>query len=225
MKKIKIVGAGGIGSILLPLLARFLDAKKEKAIITVIDGDSYEEKNRSRQLFDAFGNKADVSVGMIEKVFTNIQFRSRPEYLTPTSALYLLDEGDIIFSCVDNHKTRKLISEFCENELDDFYLFSGGNEFTDGNIQLFFRINGDNLTLPLTNNYHPEIKNPADKRPDEIGCGEMTESAPQLIFMNNMVSALMLNAFYTQFYEEGGCQYSEVYSDIITNNCRSLTRK
>jgi molybdopterin/thiamine biosynthesis adenylyltransferase len=223
MKKIKVIGAGGIGSILLPILCRFLNTSGESAIITVIDGDRYENKNQTRQLFSRLGNKADVSVEKLAQDFGSLTFKSRAEYVTDKSALYLLEEGDIIFSCVDNHKTRLLLSDFCENELDDVVLFSGGNSFTDGNIQLFIKQAGECLTLPVANKFHPEILNPKDKRPDELGCGELVVSAPQLIFMNNMIAALLLNAFYANFYGEG-CKYNEVYADIITNNTRSLIR-
>jgi molybdopterin/thiamine biosynthesis adenylyltransferase len=225
MKKIKIIGAGGIGSILLPTLARFLDfSDEETVVITIIDGDSYEGKNRARQLFTRLGNKAEVTVEKLAADFPGLTFKAQPEYLTDKSALYLLSDGDIIFSCVDNHKTRKLISDFCVEELDNVVIFSGGNDYTDGNIQVFIRENGKNVTLPLANEYHPEIINPADRRPDEIGCGELIESAPQLIFANNAIATLMLNAFFTHFYG-GGCKYNEVYVDILTNNTRALTRE
>ena len=223
MKKIKVIGAGGIGSILVPLLARFLDTNKEGAQITIIDGDEYEIKNRSRQLFDQCGNKAEVTARRLAAEFKNVSFKAQAEYVTNKSILYLLDDEDIIFMCVDNHKTRKLVSDFCEQELEDVVLFSGGNEFTDGNIQVFARNNGENMGLPIANHFHEEIVNPRDKRPDELGCGELVISAPQLIFTNNFIAALMLNAFYSYFYQKG-CKYNEVYADIITNNCRALTR-
>lgn len=224
MKKIKVIGAGGIGSLLLPVLCRFLNTGGEPAMITIIDGDSYEGKNQSRQLFSRLGNKADVSVEQLEKEFGNLIFKSKHEYLTDKSALYLLEEGDIIFSCVDNHKTRLLLSDFCVDELDDVTVFSGGNSFTDGNIQIFVKRDGKCLTLPIANKYHPEIVNPKDKRPDELGCGELSVSSPQLIFMNNTIAALLLNAFYTTFYSPEGCKYNETFVDIVTNNARSLTR-
>jgi molybdopterin/thiamine biosynthesis adenylyltransferase len=223
MKKIKVIGAGGIGSILLPTLCRFLDTSGEDAVISIIDGDSYELKNRTRQLFSELGNKAEVSVKKLSSEFKNLEFHAKPEYLTDKSALYLLEDGDIIMSCVDNHKTRKLLSDFCAEELDEVVLISGGNAFTDGNIQIFIKQNGLNLCLPIANEYHQEIMHPADKSPNELGCGELIATVPQLIFANNAVATLMLNAFYTQFYADG-CKYNEVYTDIITNNSRSLTR-
>ena len=149
MKKIKVIGAGGIGSILLPVLSRFLDNNEDEpdVQITVIDGDNYERQNQTRQVFSRMGNKAEVTVEKLELDFANLQFCSVPEFVTENSMLYLLEENDIIFSCVDNHKTRLLISDFCASELDNVSLISGGNDFTDGNIQIFIRRNGKNLTL------------------------------------------------------------------------------
>ncbi|MCX6795217.1 MAG: ThiF family adenylyltransferase [Candidatus Falkowbacteria bacterium] len=223
MKHVKVIGAGGIGSILLPTLCRFLNASGEQVVITIIDGDDYENKNQTRQLFSRLGNKAKVSVEKLSGEFPGIVFQAKPEYLTDKSALYLLKDGDIIFSCVDNHKTRLLISDFCSEELENVVLFSGGNSFTDGNIQIFIKKDDKNLTLPIANSYHPEIMKPSDRRPDEIGCGELIVSEPQLIFTNNAVATLMLNAFYSHFYN-GGCDYNEVYVDILTNNSRSVQR-
>ena len=99
MKKIKVIGAGGIGSILLPTLCRFLNTSGEPAIITVIDGDRYESKNQTRQLFSRLGNKADVSIEKLENDFENLIFKSKPEYVTDKSALYLLGRRHYFFLC------------------------------------------------------------------------------------------------------------------------------
>lgn len=224
MKKIKVIGAGGIGSILLPILCQFLDTNNEDVSITIIDGKNYSPKNRTRQLFNKLGNKAEVSVEKLSQSTSRLIFRAQSEYVTDKSILYLLEDGDIIFSCVDNHKTRLLLSDFCSNELNDVVLFSGGNGFLDGSVQIFARSNGQNITLPIANKFHPEIVTPKDKRPDELSCEELQVSSPQLIFTNNMVAAVMLNAFYNYFYAEKKHDYNEVYLDVNTNKVRSLIR-
>ena len=50
-RKIKVVGAGGIGSYLIEPLSRYLSYCKDSCEITVIDGDLYEDKNLQRQKF------------------------------------------------------------------------------------------------------------------------------------------------------------------------------
>jgi len=229
--KIKVIGAGGIGTALLPPLVRFLNYQlksedeaysTEKVVLTIIDGDCYEMKNKVRQSFHRFGNKAEVAAEKLREDFPDIDIKSRNEFITSSSVEYLIQENDIVFMCVDNHKTRKNVSDFC-GDLDNVVLISGGNEYSDGNIMVYIRKDGEDVSLPLTNKYHPEILDPQDKSPDEISCGEAVESEPQLVFMNLMIAALMLNAFYAQL--KGKLNYDEVYTDIITNNTKAVLRK
>jgi molybdopterin/thiamine biosynthesis adenylyltransferase len=223
--KIKIIGAGGIGTALVSPLCRYLNFSKkteENLILTIIDGDVYEDKNRERQLFHRIGNKADVTVEKLKEEFKEITLKSRGEYITPKSIEYLVENGDIILLCVDNHKTRNIVSTYCQ-DLDNVTLISGGNDYTDGNIQVHIRKDGINKTLPIANQYHLEILVPEDKSPGEIGCDQLIKSEPQLIITNFMIAALMLNAFYC--YLEDKLNYDEVYADILTNNCRQVIRR
>lgn len=50
----------------------------------------------------------------------------------------------------------------------------------------------------------------------------MARNAPQLLFTNLLVAALMLNDFYA--LKEKRLEYSEVYLDIRKNICRPVTR-
>lgn len=226
---IKVIGAGGIGTALLFPLARYLNFLKigdgeqtEAPTVTVIDGDIYEEKNRERQIFHRLGSKAEVAVENLQAEFKNVIFKFRNEYLTETSGEYLLADGDIVLMGVDNHKSRKTVSDCCEL-LDNVVMISGGNDYSDGNIQIYIRQNGKDLTLPIANNFHPEILEPADRSPDQIGCDEAVISEPQLIFANLFIASLMLNAFYA--YTQGKLNYDEAYGDVLTNNCRQVMRR
>jgi hypothetical protein len=129
---------------------------------------------------------------------------------------------------VDNHATRKLLSDRC-TELDDVVLISGGNRFTDGNIQVHVRKDGQDITLPIAS-YKNEIANPTDKNPADVrregGCEVERASSPQLLITNNVVAALMLNAFYgwTQGKLEGETRYEEVYVDVLFNKAAPRKR-
>lgn len=220
--QIKVIGLGGIGSCLVRILHKFLDHSDIEDIrVTLFDGDNYEEKNRSRQHFRHCGNKAEVTYDDLMNEAKMVYYSGISEYVTIENAYEHINEGDIIFLCVDNHATRNLVSHRCE-ELENVALISGGNELTDGNIQVFIRREGKNITLPLANDFHPEITHPEDRNPDEMSCEELSDSSPQIIFMNNMVAAVMLNAFYAHL--QGKIEYDEVYIDIVTNNCRQIKR-
>jgi hypothetical protein len=89
-------------------------------------------------------------------------------------------------------------------------------------VQIYVRQDGVDLTPSLTR-YHPEIAHPQDRNPAELSCEElMAAGAPQLLFANLTVAALMLNAFYA--WRQGTLDYSEVYLDIVKNLSRPVAR-
>ena len=220
--KIKVIGIGGIGGALLPVLTRYLNFAYSDSEVTLIDGDNYESKNKERQEFDSLGNKAQVTVERIASLFDNILFLSKDEYVTDGNVYEVIREGDIVFLCVDNHNSRKLVSDRCE-DLQNVTLISGGNDFTDGNVQIYIRREGENLTLPIASDFHPEIMYPEDKNPAEAGCGELAESEPQLLIANNAIASAMLSVFYA--YLQGKVHYDEIYIDILTGNSRAVNRQ
>lgn len=218
--RVKVIGIGGIGGCLLPVLCKFLSYHEEKNVdMVLVDGDTYERKNAERQFFKKVGNKAEVTAERLRDDFPRVGFEFLFMYADEANIESIIREGDIVFLCVDNHATRKLVSDCCE-ELSDVVLISGGNGFTDGNIQVFVRKDGEDVTLPLTNDRHPEIAEPKDKHPNELSCEELMVSEPQLIIMNNAIAAAMLNCFYA--YLQGKLNYTELYVDIITGNSRPV---
>jgi molybdopterin/thiamine biosynthesis adenylyltransferase len=187
----------------------------------LIDGDSFERSNAARQAFTRLGNKAEVKARELAQEFENLSLRAAPEFVTPENVSRLLKEGDIIFLMVDNHASRKLVSGHAAT-LADVTLISGGNDFSDGNVQVYLRRDGRDLT-PSLSRYHPEIAQPQDRNPGELSCEElMAQGAPQLLFTNLMVASMMLNAFYA--FTQERLDYSEVYLDILENLTRPVSR-
>lgn len=219
--EIKVIGLGGIGGALAPFLVRYLEySDGERHRVTLVDGDSFERKNAPRQAFAALGNKARVKAEELAAHFPNVSLRAIPEYVTAGNIHRVIREGDVVFLAVDNHKTRKLVSDHCAT-LQQVLLISGGNELTDGNVQVFHR-EGRDLTLPLTR-FHPEIESPADLSPADEGCEVLLQtSAPQLLFMNLAIASAMLSAFYA--WREGRLSYDEVYLDLLLNKSQPVSR-
>ncbi len=221
MLEIKAIGIGGIGCALLPFLCRYLQYSGEAARLTLIDGDRFERRNAARQAFGRLGNKAEVKARELAPEFETLSFRAAPEYLTAANAARLLQEEDVVFLMVDNHVSRHLTSRQAGN-LNNLTLISGGNDYEDGNVQVYLRRDGRDATPALTR-YHPEIADPQDRHPAELSCEElMAAGAPQLLFTNLLVASLMLNAFYA--IRQGSLDYSEVYLDIRANVCRAVSR-
>jgi molybdopterin/thiamine biosynthesis adenylyltransferase len=209
---IKILGLGGVGSVLCEKISRFLNYSRDiRANITLIDGDSYEAKNYQRQEFTILGNKSEIKGGDLEEKFPELELDFYPEYINQHNINQVIKTDDIVFLCVDNHKTRMITSNYCNN-LNNITLISGGNEFTDGNVQIYVRKGGKDLTPDLCA-YHPEIANPVDKLPEEMSCEELANSDPQLYFTNVWVATIMCSAFYNVVIKNQ-IGTSEIYFDM-----------
>ena len=149
-------------------------------------------------------------------------------YVTPRNARDLFDEGDVIFCAVDNHRTRRTVARAAAR-LRDSVLISGGNDGigegragTFGSVLLQVRRDGVNITNPIWR-FHPEIASPSDRRPDELGCGELVESVPQLVFTNLAVAAAMCGAFYGWLVRDAPA-YEELCLDILAGRSVPLLR-
>jgi molybdopterin/thiamine biosynthesis adenylyltransferase len=221
-KKFKVIGAGGIGGHLIEPLARYLSYAEGSPEVTVIDGDVYEDRNRERQRFTANENKAEHTAALLKKEFPKIHVRFKSVYVTDENVISNIREGDVVFLCVDNHATRKLVSDRCE-ELDNVTLISGGNDYTDGNVILYRRKDGKDVGKPPTK-LHPEIATPTDKNPgiltdaERQGCQREAQTNPQLLFANLAVASAMLNVYYA--VEQEKANFEQVYVDIVTQRSR-----
>lgn len=232
MSKIRVIGTGGIGLCLLPTLCRYVNYSEKlfpEPQIHLIDGDSFEEKNRARQAFTEYGNKASQTKAALEEQFGRIQFTDHPVFLDDTNVVRHVRDGDIVLLCVDNHKTRKLVSDrACE--LDNVTVISGGNDTEDGNVLIHIRRDGKDLTPPLASRYHPEIANPTDLHPGELAnpgsCDRIAADVPQVVIVNNLIAANMLAAFYSitkpEIYTTRVLARPEMYGETLTD-VRTLT--
>jgi molybdopterin/thiamine biosynthesis adenylyltransferase len=220
-KNIIIIGLGGVGSILSGHLCRFLNfSSNEPVNVLLVDGDEYEDKNFERQEFTRVGRKADIKATELSMKFDKLEIDALEEYITDENVSEVINEDSVVFMCVDNHKTRMIVSNYCKT-MNNVTLISGGNEFTDGNAQLYVRKDGHDLTPDLCM-YHPEIANPEDKLPTEMSCEELSVSEPQLGFTNLGVAFQMCCMFYNSVMEV--YERSEVYFDILSMNANSKVR-
>lgn len=217
---VKVVGVGGIGGALVPFLARFLDAREPRARLTLIDGDEFEARNRDRQAVPAYGNKATVLAGELARTFDRLSVRAVPEYVGEENVAALIEEGDYVLLAVDNHPTRRVVSDHC-GRLRDVIVISGGNDLHDGNVQVFIRQGGEERCAPLTR-YHPEIARAAGPLPGDDGCDVQAASVPQLLVTNLAIASAMFSAFYACL--RGMLAYEEVYLDILAGRMNPVVR-
>jgi molybdopterin/thiamine biosynthesis adenylyltransferase len=217
---VKVVGVGGIGGALVPFLARLLDTHEPPARLTLIDGDEFEARNRLRQAVPAYGNKATILAAELARTFDRLSVRAIPEYIGEDNVAALIEEGDYVLLTVDNHPSRRVVSDHC-SRLGDVVVISGGNELYDGNVQVFVRRGGEERCPSLTQ-YHPEIARAVGPFPGE-GCDMQVASAPQLLVTNLAVASAMLNALYACLW--GTLTYEEVYLDIMAGRMNPVARK
>jgi hypothetical protein len=222
---VKLIGLGGVGGIVARYLAVFLSTLEAAIRLVLVDGDEFEPKNASRMLFSEDGNKAavvrdDLLDALPESSLTLVAVE---EYVTEENLPRLLHEGDLVILAVDNHATRKLVSDHCRDHLDDVCLISGGNDGvgedstgrvlrgTYGNVQVHLREGGVEVT-PRLCLFHPEILEPADRLPTDLSCTELLESVPQILFANLTAAACILNAVWLHL--TGTLAYAELAFDI-----------
>jgi len=229
-RKIKVIGAGGIGSYFIEPMARYLSHSEDDVEITIIDGDTYEDRNRERQCFSELGNKAEVTVRDLQLKFPKIHFKAKPEYISKSNVISSIRDGDEVFLCVDNHNTRRTVSRRCE-ELDNIALFSGGNEYTDGDVNVYIRKDGKDgkeFNRPMTALF-PKIAEPEDQNPGDLteeerqGCEQEAQTNPQLLFTNLAIASHMCNCYYA--YEQGKLNFERVCVDILTQCARTKPEK
>jgi hypothetical protein len=228
--RIKVVGCGGIGGHLVPNLCRFLHGERRPAHVVLVDGDAYEERNRSRMAFAEPENKAVAMARDLATQFGDVlTVEPVPEYVTPANVAGIVEEGDLVFMAVDNHRTRHLVDAHCA-ALATVTLISGGNDGVEagqdgtyGNVQIVRRRAGRALTSPL-GRFHPEIAEPTDDPPGLPGCVALAQAgAPQLLFTNLAVASAMLNAFYGLLRD--AATYEEACLDIVKNRVTPVRRE
>jgi molybdopterin/thiamine biosynthesis adenylyltransferase len=228
---IYVIGLGGIGDPLIRYLGLFCYGKNAANTIWLIDGDSFELKNRERMGFAEMGLKAYVrEAEMANLLGDRVSFQGVPLYITPDNIeeLMPLDEPAIIFLCVDNHGTRRLVAEYCQRRTTGLtLLISGGNTSveedadrgTRGNVLIHHREDDRDLTNPILT-HHPEI---ADADEDEVPNNEdpdcvtlaMEAGTTQIGLTNLAVASAMLNALYAWY--TGELDYEEVFVDVVRN--------
>jgi len=229
MKRLVVFGLGSGGWILCYFASFYLNfVRDSKWTIALVDGDAYTVKNKAFQRFNRLGNKAEVQKELLSQEFKEVTFQAIPEYVTEENIAQIITEKTYVLLAVDNHATRKLVSDHCGTK-ENVTLISGGIGGSMGHVQVYIRRNGLNVTPPLTY-LHPEIEHPDDFSPaDRPHCDDnIADSEPQLLFTSLTTAAMALNAFLGALkMDEEDLQdfaYSEVFLNILNAKVRAEKR-
>jgi molybdopterin/thiamine biosynthesis adenylyltransferase len=247
-KRIIVVGAGGIGSLLSRSIAMTLEWSLPGSALIIVDGDSYEPKNKQRQFFNGVGNKAEVLATelapqfsktfvipipcwVVDKVKDNGENEQELELDgTPSAgkiaASDLIAEGDVIFAVVDNFKARKQLID-AASDLNDVDVFLGGNdEHYFGSTYHYAKRNGVEL-VDHPSVWHEEYVDPPDRNPGELSCQERAEleGGTQLLATNMAVTAALLARFNMVIVEgKDPASNSEYFFDLEAGLAQSFDR-
>lgn len=184
MKKIYVVGCGGVGSWLVPAMC-LLESPDE---ITVIDGDILEEGNLNRQLF----TDGDIGLKKAHAIENKYGCRSLGCYFSHGSREF--QRSDWLLCCVDNNAGRKAVLESCDQYRCKAIF--GANE-THSSEAYYYQHDWKGTGLdPRV--YYPEILTDIsdDPRHAAIGCtGEVQRENRQLVSANFSAASLMMHLY------------------------------
>lgn len=209
-----IIGAGGNGGYFIPQLIRQISLQnrmlrlenKGLHTITIIDADSVEDKNLTRQNFlprDVGMNKAEVMAHRYGAAF-GVEVNFITEYLDGAPMLQdIIQRGNgipVVVGAVDNNKTRAIVHEVFKKTKNMFWLDAGNEEWA-GQVVIGYNagkpVNEKEkaphlFNIPCVTDIYPEILEATDKLPHEMSCAERAVSNPQNIFTNQTAANLML---------------------------------
>jgi len=194
---VTVVGCGGIGTWLVPPLARILACQGFKGPVHLWDGDKYEEGNANRQEFAPAHlgvNKAEAMANVVRASHPVLDVVDHREFVLPDNVDQAVAEYGLMVTCLDNNPARALI-EGAARKLRNVCVLSAGNELMHGNVHVLIRRDGKDATQPLLLR-HPEVG--TDKRGDRIdGCERLIEEGEtQLLTTNFMAAASVLFALH-----------------------------
>lgn len=182
--KIVIIGAGGVGSYLLPPMCMLRDPET----VFVVDGDTLETKNLNRQLF----KREDVGENKADALSDRYGCKSIPKFFA--HGVDTFDPEDWLLVCVDNNPARAAALE--SSDAYGCKVICGANEVTSAEAYFYDpRWKGTELD---PRKYYPDILTDTrfDPRTVGSGCtGESQESNKQLVTANFMAAALMQHLF------------------------------
>jgi adenylyltransferase/sulfurtransferase len=132
--KVAVVGAGGIGSAVIPALAGAGVGQ-----LTIIDDDVVELGNLHRQpLFrerDAGYSKADLALQFVQRLNHFVKATPVQQRVGPDNAAGLLADHDLVIDGSDNFATRLAVSDACV-KLGTPHLSAAAMQF-QGQVGLF----------------------------------------------------------------------------------------
>ena len=223
--KIFVVGSGGTGGRLIPVLAQVLayHSSTQSSNLLVIDGDDYEDKNITRQIVPPSHigkNKAHSMKEFCEYQGLN-NVESLDDFISASTLTPLLRNSTcpLVVACVDNDATRLAIINAISNVCSDknFFFITPGNsdglEEVRGQVLWWGRLDGITYGMnPII--AFPNLSNPQDSIPHKGSCALQAPSRPQLISANLKAASCTLEVIQNHLDGKLSPEQSGIYFNI-----------
>jgi molybdopterin/thiamine biosynthesis adenylyltransferase len=182
--KIGVIGCGGTGSYLIPILTKLASDCE----IHVWDGDKLESRNLDRQLFtpSMIGKYKAQALAQIHK------FVPHNKYVTSYRELSGMD---FLFACPDNMRARMHVLKACDEY--NIPAVICGNEYESASASYYHpRYEGTEIDYRIR--YPESIQMAIEGVGDPtLSCtGEAVEAHPQLPLANSMSASFGVGLFY-----------------------------
>jgi len=210
--KTYVIGAGGVGSHLLPSLCLLIGPEE----VVVIDGDILEKHNLNRQLFQ----DTDIGRKKAEALAQRYGCEAIPKWYS--FGMMEQQKTDILICCCDNNPARVAVLNACDFEGCSAVI--AANETLSSEAYVYQpEWRGTNLDPRVSD---PEMVNDrtGDPRAAAIGCtGEAQERNRQLVSANMMAAALALHLYVVHFIESRKLD-SETLQHLPSKLIQNMTR-
>lgn len=221
-----IVGCGGVCTYFIPAFLKTLHHTKELkgTKVTLIDGDTIEEKNYERQVFSegkSGTNKAEVLADDYASRHENVQLEIYPEYIDFS---YPIEMRSMVIAFVDNHPARKDILSLVDRHEGEVIIAANGRL---GASAYYYSYKWKGTALDPRVRY-PELLTVERGSPiHAAGCNteEHLDNSPQTAVANSLAAghALLLWAFWTTEVLEYDEKESFSHFPVEFNNTEALT--
>lgn len=179
--KIAVIGAGGIGSYLIPLLRKTEPA----AEVDVWDADRLERKNLDRQLFP----ERYIGKNKAEAMAAIYGAKAVPTFVTTAEQL----EGyDLLFACPDNMPARRTVLEAAD--LFSVPAIICGNEYESASA-VYYEPRFKDSPLDYRIRYAASM-NDRSGDPTKSCTGAEQESNPQLALANQTAATFAMQLYW-----------------------------
>ena len=197
-----VIGAGGTGSFFSKELSRYLYKNDHKLCnLILVDGDTIEKKNMSRQAFmeEDVGQKKSVVLAEAYNAAFDLNWQAVGEYLTTQKSLkelisqqHYYNHKTIIVGCVDNHACRLLCEKVFLSERKDIFYLDSANEFSSGEV-VFARKEDNKVLSPVRSQIFPDVLKGDLRNVTELSCEELNNASPQHIAVNMLAGNILLS--------------------------------